>query len=521
MSQEKALNNQTLFPPQKTSSYLRLGLALALIAALLWFYWPVLVKWAVVVYEDENYSFGLLIPFVIAFIVYRKWPELRQLPWESSWLGLPCLILGLAVYVYGTIVDLKFIQILSFWIMVLGLLFLQGGWQLVQLLSFPLFLLLISIPLPKLVINYFTFRLQLLSSQITAEVLRLLGFTIFLQGNVIDLGGRQLQVAEACSGLGYIVNALVLGIVFCYFFQRQAWRVAVLLLSLIPAAIFANVLRLVSIAYFPFMQEGFWHMSLGLSIFIVGFDYLRLINWLLNKFAPPAPPAAARPAPAVAAANPGPGGRASVYVINLLGLAFLLAAYPISLAYTQTPPVPLLQSFDNFPMEIDGWVGKRTFLEDVNVLDRLEADEYIQAEFTNAKGERINLWITYHANQVRGMNKYMHSPQYCMPGAGWKIIHTEEITLAPGRVARYSIFEKNQFRLGVLYWYLYGGKWLSTDYQLLRMYIGLDSMWRGENFGALIQFSTPITSHDQDVKKKLVAFADLIIPLLPGFIPNL
>lgn len=497
----------------------RLGLAGALVAVLTWFYWPVLVKWATVVYEDENYSFGLLIPFVIAYIIYRKWPELRRLPRQSSWLGLPCLVLALGIYIYGTIVDLKFIQIVSFWVMVVGLLLLQGGRQLVRLLSFPLFLLLIMIPLPKLVINFLTFRLQLLSSYLSAAVMRFLGFTVHLQGNVIDLGGRQLQVAEACSGLGYIVNAVVLGIVFCYFFQRQAWRVAVLLLSLIPAAILANVLRLVSIAYFPFMQEGFWHMSLGLSIFIVGFDYLRLINWLLNRYAPPAAPPQEKsvaPPPAAGPATP----RVSYYLLNFAGLIFLALAYPLSVPITQPPPVPMLQSFDNFPMQIDGWVGKRTYMQDTTIINALEADDYLQADFVNGRQDRINLWITYHANQVRGVNKYMHSPQYCMPGAGWQIAHSETLELGQeGHTARFDIFQRGQEKRGVLYWYLYGGKWLSTDYQLLRMYVGLDGLIQGKNYGSLIQISAPIGRNVAEVKKELKAFAALIKPLLSEFIP--
>jgi|GEM_PF-5883044 len=497
--------------------WLRLGLAISLVAVLIWFYWPVLLKWAKVIYEDENYSFGLLIPLVIAYIIYRKWPELTRLTWSSSWLGLPCLVLAFVIYIYGTIVDLKFIQIVSLWVMLVGMLLLQGGWRLLRLLSFPLFLLLIMIPLPKTVINFFTFRLQLFSSWLSAEVLRVLGFTTHLQGNIIDLGGRQLQVAEACSGLGYIINALVLGIVFCYFFQRQAGKVVVLLLSLVPAAIVANVLRLVGIAYFPMLQEGFWHMSLGLSIFILGFDYLRLINWLLNRFFP----TAGQPAAAVEAKPPGTAPaspRVSYYLLNVVGLIFLVLAYPLSLPITQPPPVPMLQSFDKFPMHIDGWVGKRYFIEDAHLIEYLAADDYLQAEFVNGQQDRIALWITYHANQVRGVNKYMHSPQYCMPGSGWKIIHTETVELGPGQTARYSIFEKGQAKQGILYWYLYGGKWLSTDYQLLRMYIGLDSLIQGKNYGSLIQVSALIAGNEEKVKNELIAFAALIKPLLPEFI---
>ncbi len=50
-------------------------------------------------------------------------------------------------------------------------------------------------------------KLQLLSSQIGVHVMRLLDVSVFLEGNVIDLGGYKLQVAEACSRLALPVPA--------------------------------------------------------------------------------------------------------------------------------------------------------------------------------------------------------------------------------------------------------------------------------------------------------------------------
>ena len=89
-----------------------------------------------------------------------------------------------------------------------GVLWLLGGWRLVRLLSFPLLLLAMVIPLPQMVLSRLTLRMQLASSQLAADMLRLLGYPVALFGNVIDLGDRQLQVVAACSGLGYLFNAL-------------------------------------------------------------------------------------------------------------------------------------------------------------------------------------------------------------------------------------------------------------------------------------------------------------------------
>ena len=60
------------------------------------------------------------------------------------------------------------------------------------------------VPLPNFIENKLTAGLQLISSEIGVAVIRAAGLTVFLEGNVIDLGVYQLQVAEACSGLRYL-----------------------------------------------------------------------------------------------------------------------------------------------------------------------------------------------------------------------------------------------------------------------------------------------------------------------------
>jgi len=70
----------------------------------------------------------------------------------------------------------------------------------------PLLILLFMIPLPSS--SWRTVdELQLLSSQIGVLFMRLFDISVFLEGNVIDLGGYKLQVADACSGLRYLFRS--------------------------------------------------------------------------------------------------------------------------------------------------------------------------------------------------------------------------------------------------------------------------------------------------------------------------
>ena len=59
-------------------------------------------------------------------------------------------------------------------------------------------------PLPPGLSGQLSLQLQLLSSEIGVWVIRAAGVSVFLEGNVIDLGSYQLEVAQACSGLRYL-----------------------------------------------------------------------------------------------------------------------------------------------------------------------------------------------------------------------------------------------------------------------------------------------------------------------------
>ena len=66
--------------------------------------------------------------------------------------------------------------------------------------------------------------MQLVSSQIGVAIIRLFGISVFLEGNVIDLGNYKLQVAEACNGLRYLFPLMALGFIAAYLFKGAWWK---------------------------------------------------------------------------------------------------------------------------------------------------------------------------------------------------------------------------------------------------------------------------------------------------------
>jgi exosortase len=190
---------------QNSLAFFPLITGAALIAGVLWLYWPVLTKLILNLAESEDFSYGLLIPPVSLYIAYLKWPQIRRQLWYPSWMGLLVIALGLGLYILGDLAADLYSTRLSFLIVLTGIIALIGGWRLVRLLIFPLALLLLTIPLPGFVIGQITLPLQLVSSKLATWLLRTLGVPVIRQGNVIDLGVRQLQVVGGGRGPGAVV----------------------------------------------------------------------------------------------------------------------------------------------------------------------------------------------------------------------------------------------------------------------------------------------------------------------------
>ena len=501
----------------KSVPLFQIGLAASIVIILIWFYWPDLVNLAKQLTNSEDYSFGLLLPLVSGYIVYLKWPQIRSQPWRPSWWGLAVIILGFIFYSLADMVGVFYLSPFSFLVVLTGFILLLGGWRIVGLLSFPLFLLFFMIPLPAVVMKNLTLPLQLISSWIAAGLLRIGGIPVVRQGNVIDLGMRQLQVVAACSGLRYILSLTALGMIFCYFYQRRLWKIAVLLISLIPAAILANAFRVAGMGFSPALQEGFLHSFSGWLIFIFCFGILVLMNKTLNLVEPQTSPAGTKEIPPEARV-PYESEKTSHTPYLITTLAVVIIASHLAPRISNAPPVHLLQPFASFPMQIGPWQGQRSFLDQA-MAKAVGADDYVEANYVSPQQDRVSLWIAFFQSQSKQPEGRIHSPQICLQGSGWKFIESRIVDIAPGKPVRFILMEQGPVRQVVYYWYLQRGRWLASEYSF-KLFMGFEGLIHRRNDGAIIRLITPAVPTVEAARERVTGFARLLIPVLTQFIPH-
>lgn len=303
---------------------------LAISSALIFAYATVLVKLGQDWWNNENYSHGLLIPFVIGYFLWNERDRLARAAGRMSmtW-GLAAAVFALLALWAGTAGAELYLQRISLVVMLAGTVVYFWGFHLLRLMFVPLLLLMLAIPIPTILFNKIAFPLQLFASRCAVWAMTLFDIPVLRQGNVIELmplGAREtkkLEVVEACSGIRSLMTLLTLAVVFAYFTHPRNedrgdggddhsdgtgasglitgvkqrvksygfWRSVIIVCSAVPIAIFTNALRVSGTGvlaryYGTKVADGFFHSFSGWVIYIVAFLMLFGVGWFVDRFKP-------------------------------------------------------------------------------------------------------------------------------------------------------------------------------------------------------------------------------------------
>lgn len=196
--------------------------------------------------------------------------------------------------------------------------------------------------------------------------------------------------------------------------------------------------------------------------------------------------------------------------------------------------VPVSQPLASLPQSIGNWVGtdipmQEYVLESLGkgvFLNRIYAgsqDPELQAVDLKKPGASIGLFIGYFPTQRTG--QAIHSPQNCLPGAGWTFQSKGVVAVPDGHGGQTSVGDylitngANQDE--VLYWYRSQGSDIASDYRA-KWHTLTSSILYGRTDAALIRVITPIQSGEprSSAQSRVVAFAGRLNRILPAYVPD-
>jgi EpsI family protein len=503
-------------------------------AALIGCYAGVLAGLAHAWVTSEVYSYGLAVVAVAAYMFWTKSSHLRSLPAAPDYLlGLPVVALGLSILAAGHIALMTSLQQASFVITAAGLVLLLFGRLTFLCVWFPLAYVLLGLPIWDTPIAWLQPPSQWLSGRVAVGLLHAVGTPAVQEGHLLALPRVTLDVLRECSGVNQLLAVVAMTLPAGFIFLTGFIRRATLLVLSIVCAYLSNGVRIALVGVMAVRGLSDGDLS-GLHLFqgllVSALCYLVIIG-LLSLLARTQP--TARPVQSTSEQRPSTARHRRIWLECTICAA--MVAVGAALPFFHTPDVSLDRDLKLFPTQIEGWL-----LESLPQATRFPAldDDLVQAypspegahrflaiddelvrAYRNSSGQQVRLYIGYHRSQKEGKE---------LAGETSHLLNAAS-TPTPIRLRRGSetvelaeiVRDGRSGRRGVLYWYDVNGRVVSNIYRV-KKYMAFDALTRRRSNGAVVMIEWGgADGIDPDAsRRKAVAFAQSILPLLPNFIPS-
>ena len=201
-----------------------------------------------------------------------------------------------------------------------------------------------------------------------------------------------------------------------------------------------------------------------------------------------------------------------------IGLMALSVPLPGLVARSET--VPLRRPIAEFSVESGEWRGHDAYLSE-RAREVLGRPDILLRDYVDPQGNALGLYVAYFGKQERG--ELSHSPQNCLPGAGWQPLEKARVRypLGPGTDALINeiVFEKAGRRQLVFYWFQERGRIVASEYWV-KWYLIWDAITRHRTDGALIRIAAPIVDSEAATRERCLAFMRQVLPQVNDFLPS-
>ncbi len=226
-------------------------------------------------YNSSSYNQCFLIAPISVWLCWSQRSTYLKIVPEISWLALIALILNGFLWVVADSISVQLVKQLA----VIGML-ISGFWMILgnrvtSKIMFPLSYLFFMVPVGSDLIA----PLMEFTATFSVKLLRLSGLSVLREGMNLTLTSGNWTVAEACSGINYLIASVSLGFVYAYITFTSYWKRALFLLLAVIIPILANGVR----AYLIVMLGHFSNMTLAVGVdhIIYGALFFGLIMLLL------------------------------------------------------------------------------------------------------------------------------------------------------------------------------------------------------------------------------------------------
>ncbi|MBT0669120.1 exosortase A [Novosphingobium profundi] len=231
-------------------------------------------------WDISTYNHMLLIPLVEVWLVWQRRRELARLTPRAWAPGLVLFALAACLWLLGGVSGFDLLRQAGVVAMLAASVPLLLGAQVTAAVLFPLFYLVFIVPFGEELVK----PLQMITAEITIALTHLSGIAAVIDGVFIDTPVGLFEVAEACSGVKFLIAMVAFGVLaanVCF----VSWpRRLVLLLACLVVPILANGVRAWGTIYAAQIfgvevAAGFDHIVYGWFFFAIILTLVILGAW--------------------------------------------------------------------------------------------------------------------------------------------------------------------------------------------------------------------------------------------------
>ncbi|NMN03670.1 exosortase A [Novosphingobium sp. SG919] len=212
-------------------------------------------------WESSTYSHILLVPLILAWLVSLRWAALRQIAPQGWWPGLVLFAGAAFLWMLGDFAGFSLVTQTACVLMLQASLLALMGPRVGAALLFPLAYMLFLVPFGDELVP----MLQLVTARIVMALLHVVGIPATLDGVFITTPAGYFKVAEACSGVKFLIAMVAYGVLVCQVCFRSWPRRAGFMVLALVVPVLANGVR----AWGTIVLAG----KLGIQ-FAAGFDHI-------------------------------------------------------------------------------------------------------------------------------------------------------------------------------------------------------------------------------------------------------
>ncbi len=369
-------------------------------------------------WNSSTYNHIVLVPFILVWLVWMRIDELVKLKPQAWWPGLILVAGALFCWLLGAVSGLNLARQLGAVAVLQGAAIAILGPRVTAGLFFPLAYMLFLVPFGEELVPL----LQTITAKITIALTHWSGVAAVIEGVFIDTPAGLFEVAEACSGVKFLIAMIALATLVAHVCFTSWKRRLLFMIVAVVLPVLANGVRAWGTIYIAQSQgvafaAGFDHIFYGWVFFALVMVALLAMGWRFFDRAVDDPLINAERIMASPTLS-----RLAEWTIptwsSLIGTLALLALFVAWATKAATLAAPMPDRID-LP-EVAGWERASYEPEIWWAPAAGGADHRLLGRYRNAEGQQVDVFFALYSRQDEEREAGGFGQGALMPDSVWR-----------------------------------------------------------------------------------------------------